>query len=166
MQICIFLCLTLIFTSGIIFCCELKCLFSCSALPVVLRIFSLLGTNIRYIFFLFGRIECLSLKGLYSCLIFSIHLKELSIQFVLSISFCNRTSTWTICMFVFSCLLHAVLIGFHITPHIFFLQRNKWDFFVFLCMGIATSFLGAAVGFHSKDICKQNFLFQISWRIY
>jgi len=27
-------------------------------------------------------------------------------------------------------------------------KRNKWDFFVFLCMGIATSFLGAAVGFH------------------
>ncbi|XP_039777270.1 probable protein S-acyltransferase 23 isoform X2 [Panicum virgatum] len=26
-------------------------------------------------------------------------------------------------------------------------KRNKWDFFVFLCMGIATSFLGAAVGF-------------------
>nr|CAB3490011.1 unnamed protein product [Digitaria exilis] len=27
-------------------------------------------------------------------------------------------------------------------------KRNRWDFFVFLCMGIATSFLGAAVGFH------------------
>ncbi|KAK3118989.1 hypothetical protein QOZ80_9BG0711990 [Eleusine coracana subsp. coracana] len=27
-------------------------------------------------------------------------------------------------------------------------KRNKWDFFVFLCMGVATSFLGAAVGFH------------------
>ncbi|WVZ51278.1 hypothetical protein U9M48_002434 [Paspalum notatum var. saurae] len=27
-------------------------------------------------------------------------------------------------------------------------KRNKWDFFVFLWMGIATSFLGAAVGFH------------------
>ncbi|XP_062182753.1 probable protein S-acyltransferase 23 isoform X2 [Phragmites australis] len=27
-------------------------------------------------------------------------------------------------------------------------KRNKWDFFVFLCMGTTTSFLGAAVGFH------------------
>ncbi|KAG0530178.1 hypothetical protein BDA96_05G163000 [Sorghum bicolor] len=27
-------------------------------------------------------------------------------------------------------------------------KQNKWDFFVFLWMGIATSFLGAAVGFH------------------
>ena len=41
----------------------------------------------------------------------------------------------------------------------FFLQRNKWDFFVFLWMGIATSFLGAAVGFHSKDVFKQYFFF-------
>ncbi|XP_044981454.1 probable protein S-acyltransferase 23 isoform X2 [Hordeum vulgare subsp. vulgare] len=27
-------------------------------------------------------------------------------------------------------------------------KRNKWDFLVFLCMGIATTLLGAAVGFH------------------
>uniref|UniRef100_A0A0E0F6I2 S-acyltransferase n=1 Tax=Oryza meridionalis TaxID=40149 RepID=A0A0E0F6I2_9ORYZ len=27
-------------------------------------------------------------------------------------------------------------------------RRNKWDFFVFLCMGTTTAFLGAAIGFH------------------
>lgn len=32
---------------------------------------------------------------------------------------------------------------------------------MFLWMGIATSFLGAAVGFHSKDVSKQFLLFSL-----